>query len=158
MMKIKILTGGAIALIVILAGTAMGLWYTNKINPKLDCTGSVVWEINHEVFKGDIAYQMHNNQGVVTVAGELKTAEAKGYKISRVIYFTWHKIRNNYIISSSRLMRFPSDKLQDKAGDGALPAIYLSNNASLSFQIKRYREGWAFTTVGAPSLLCRNVE
>lgn len=153
---IKIKTAVAILFIIIMV--CGGYWYSHKNKDGIDCQGRVVWEINNEMFSGDVAYQMLNNQGIATITGDLITPNEQRYKISRIIYFSYHPMRDNYIIDSSRLVRFPSDNLDDKQGHRSLPTIYLSENASFSLLIKRYREGWAFTTVGAPSLLCRNSE
>lgn len=145
-----------LAVVVILSG--VGYWYSHKGKSGIDCLGRVVWEVNDEEFRGDVAYQMHNNQGIVTITGDLHTPEASNYKISRIIYFTYYTVRDNYIIRSNNLVRFPSDNLAAQKGYRSLPSIYLSEHASFSLLIKRYREGWAFTTVGAPSLLCRSSE
>lgn len=156
MMKIKMIVSVLLIVVVILAG--VGYWYLHKEKNNIDCQGRVVWEINNEEFRGDVAYQMQNNQGIVTITGELTTPEAKNYKVSRIVYFTYYKLRDNYIINTNNLVRFPSDDLEAKKGHRSLPTIYLSERASFSLLIKRYREGWAFTTVGSPSLLCRNSE
>ena len=156
MIKIKIVVFILLAVVVILSGA--GYWYSHKGKSGIDCRGRVVWEVNDEEFRGDVAYQMHNNQGIVTITGDLHTPEANNYKISRIIYFTYYTVRENYIIRSNNLVRFPSDNLEAQKGYRSLPTIYLSEHASFSLLIKRYREGWAFTTVGAPSLLCRSSE
>lgn len=156
MIKIKIVVFILLVVVVILAGA--GYWYSHKGKSGIDCQGRVVWEINNEEFRGDVAYQMQNNQGIVTLTGDLHTPEADNYKISRIIYFTYYKVRDNYVISSNNLVRFPSDNLEAKKGYRSLPSLYLTERASFSLLIKRYREGWVFTTVGAPSLLCRSIE
>lgn len=156
MMKIKILIFALLIVMVTLAG--VGYWYFHKVKNSIDCQGRVVWEVNNEAFRGDVVYQMQNNQGVVTITGELHTPEDDNYKISRIVYFTYYKMRDNYIISTNNLVRFPSDNLEAKKGHRSLPSFYLSDRASFSLLIKRYQEGWAFTTVGAPSLLCRSME
>ena len=156
MIKIKTVVFILLAVVVILSG--VGYWYSHKGKSGNDCQGRVVWEVNDEEFRGDVAYQMHNNQGIVTITGDLHTPEASNYKISRIIYFTYYTVRDNYIIRSNNLVRFPSDNLAAQKGYRSLPSIYLSEHASFSLLIKRYREGWAFTTVGAPSLLCRSSE
>ena len=156
MIKIKIVVFILLVVVVILAGA--GYWYSHNGKSGIDCQGRVVWEINNEEFRGDVAYQMQNNQGIVTITGDLHTPEADNYKISRIIYFTYYKVRDNYVISSNNLVRFPSDNLEAKKGYRSLPSLYLSERASFSLLIKRYREGWVFTTVGAPSLLCRSIE
>lgn len=156
MIKIKIVVFILLVVVVILAGA--GYWYLHKGKNGIDCQGRVVWEINNEEFRGDVAYQMQNNQGIVTLTGDLHTPEADNYKISRIIYFTYYKVRDNYVITSNNLVRFPSDNLEAKKGYRSLPSLYLSERASFSLLIKRYREGWVFTTVGAPSLLCRSIE
>lgn len=138
---------------VILSGLVF--WYIHKNKMGIDCQGRVVWEINNETFKGDVAYQMQNHQGTVTITGDLYTADKKHFKISRIIYFTYRQVRDNFIINTRNLVRFPTDELEKKEGYRAMPPIYLSDNASFSLLIKRYQEGWAFTTVGSPSLLCR---
>ncbi|MDM2735768.1 hypothetical protein OGY35_10315 [Citrobacter sp. Ct235] len=156
MIKIKIVVFILLVVVVILASA--GYWYSHKGKNGIDCQGRVVWEINNEEFRGDVAYQMQNNQGIVTITGDLHTPETDNYKISRIIYFTYYKVRDNYVISSNNLVRFPSDNLEAKKGYRSLPSLYLSERASFSLLIKRYREGWVFTTVGAPSLLCRSIE
>ena len=156
MIKIKIVVFILLVVVVILASA--GYWYSHKGKSGIDCQGRVVWEINNEEFRGDVAYQMQNNQGIVTLTGDLHTPEADNYKISRIIYFTYYKVRDNYVISSNNLVRFPSDNLEAKKGYRSLPSLYLTERASFSLLIKRYREGWVFTTVGAPSLLCRSIE
>ncbi|EGT4253622.1 hypothetical protein D8W73_05990 [Citrobacter amalonaticus] len=156
MIKIKISVYVLLLIVMISAGA--GYWYLHKGKNSIDCQGRVVWEINNEQFRGDVAYQMQNNQGIVTITGDLRTPENNNYKISRIAYFTYHKVRNNYIVSNNNLVRFPSDNLEAKKGLRSLPSIYLSERASFSLLIKRYQEGWAFTTVGAPSLLCRGHE
>ncbi|MDA8481175.1 hypothetical protein NNO04_21145 [Citrobacter sp. Awk 4] len=154
-MKTKIL----LFAIVILLSLVLGghVWYSKKINPRIDCSGYAVWDINHEVFSGDISYQMHNRQGIITLTGILKTSDAQLYKVSRVIYFTYEKIRKHYILTSSSIVQFPSDNLKDTVKQKALPAFYLASGVSFSLLINKYREGWAFTTVGSPSLLCMDV-
>lgn len=156
MIKTKIVVSLLLVVTVILAGA--GYWYSHDGRNSIDCQGRVVWEINNEEFRGDVAYQMQNNQGIVTITGDLHTTEDKNYKVSRIIYFTYYKVRDNYIINTNNLVRFPSDDLEAKKGHRSLPTIYLSEHASFSLLIKRYREGWAFTTVGSPSLLCRSSE
>ncbi len=156
MIKTKIVVSLLLVAVAILAG--VGYWYSHDSRNSIDCQGRVVWEINNEEFRGDVAYQMQNNQGIVTITGDLHTPEDKNYKISRIIYFTYYKVRDNYIINTNNLVRFPSDDLEAKKGHRSLPTIYLSERASFSLLIKRYREGWAFTTVGSPSLLCRGGE
>lgn len=153
MMKIKILAAAIIITIFIVGGG--GFWYAHSINPKIDCSGYVVWDIDHELFAGDIIYQMHNHQGIVTLTGVLNTPDAHSYKISRVIYFTYQKLQQNYIITTHNLVRYPSDELQGSHERKAMPLIYLSKDATFSFLIQPWREGWTFTTVGSPSLLCR---
>lgn len=156
MTKTKIVVFILLVVVVILAG--VGYWYSHKGLSGIDCQGRVVWEINNEEFRGDVAYQMQNDQGIVTITGDLHTPEAENYKISRIIYFSYYKVRDNYVISSNNLVRFPSDNLEAKKGYRSLPSLYLSERASFSLLIKRYQEGWVFTTVGAPSLLCRSSE
>ena len=156
MIKTKIVIFIVLVVIVTLAGVRF--WYAHKSKNNIDCEGRVVWEINNEEFRGDVAYQMQNNQGIVTITGDLHTPQNKKFKISRIVYFTYYKVRDNYIISTNNLVRFPSDNLEVNKGYRSLPALYLTERASFSLSIKRYREGWAFTTVGAPSLLCRSSE
>lgn len=156
MTKTKIVVFILLVVVVILAG--VGYWYSHKGRSGIDCQGRVVWEINNEEFRGDVAYQMQNDQGIVTITGDLHTPEAENYKISRIIYFSYYKVRDNYVISSNNLVRFPSDNLEAKKGYRSLPSLYLTERASFSLLIKRYQEGWVFTTVGAPSLLCRSSE
>lgn len=110
MMKIKILAAAIIITIFIVGGG--GFWYAHSINPKIDCSGYAVWDIDHELFAGDITYQMHNHQGIVTLTGVLNTPDAHSYKISRIIYFTYQKLQQNYIITTHNLVRYPSDELQ----------------------------------------------
>lgn len=156
MTKTKIVILILLVVVMVLAG--VGYWYSHKGKNGIDCQGRVVWEINNEEFRGDVAYQMQNNQGIVTITGDLHTPEAENYKISRIIYFTYYQVRDNYVISSNNLVRFPSDNLEAKKGYRSLPSLYLSERASFSLLVKRYQEGWVFTTVGAPSLLCRSSE
>lgn len=151
-MKTKILLFAIIVLVSLVTGGS--IWYSKKTNPRIDCSGYAVWDIDHEVFSGDISYQMHNSQGVITLTGILKTSDSRLYKVSRVIYFTYKKIRKHYILTSSSIVQFPSDNLKDTGERKALPALYLARGASFSLLINKYREGWAFTTVGSPSLLC----
>lgn len=151
-MKTKILLFAIVVLVSLATGGS--IWYSKKTNPRIDCSGYAVWDIDQEVFSGDISYQMHNRQGIITLTGILKTSDSQLYKVSRVIYFTYEKIRKHYILTSSRIVQFPSDNLKETVEYKALPAFYLASGVSFSLLINKYREGWAFTTVGSPSLLC----
>lgn len=152
-MKIKYVALFLLLTIVIVAGFVF--WMVQQNTPKIDCQGQFVWEINNELFRGDAAFQMLNNQGVVTLTGYLRTPENKKYNISRIVYFSYNIVRENYIIHTNNIVRFPTDDLQDGRGFRSVPPIYLFEDASFSLRIKAWREGWSFTTIGAPSLLCR---
>ncbi|QMI06456.1 hypothetical protein [Citrobacter sp. RHB25-C09] len=155
-MKIKKLIAVALMTLALLTGLLWG--YYLKQNSRIDCQGRVVWDINDEKFQGDVAYQLHHGQGVATITGELKKTREEKYKISRIVYFNYQNVRNNYIISSTDLVRFPTDDLSDTGKQWAMPNLYLTEGASFSLKITSWQEGWAFTTIGGPSLLCRRVE
>ncbi|EML4685145.1 hypothetical protein U4W25_19905 [Citrobacter amalonaticus] len=124
MIKTKIVIFIVLVVIVTLAG--VGFWYAHKSKNNIDCEGRVVWEINNEEFRGDVAYQMQNNQGIVTITGDLHTPQNKKFKISRIVYFTYYKVRDNYIISTNNLVRFPSDNLEVNKGYRSLPALVMT--------------------------------
>lgn len=69
---------------------------------------------------------MQNNQGIVTITGDLHTPQNKKFKISRIVYFTYYKVRDNYIISTNNLVRFPSDNLEVNKGYRSLPALVMT--------------------------------
>lgn len=146
-------------IVIALLSLAGLVWrYYLKVHEKIDCLGRAVWEINGEIFKGDVAYQLYNGDGIVTITGNLASKDAKNYKISRIVYFDYHKVRSNYFINTTDLVRFPTDNLEDVKGHRAMPDIYLAEKVSFSFKIEAWREGWAFTTIGGPSLLCRRMD
>lgn len=124
----------------------------------MECVGQVVWEINNEQFNGDVSWQMHDSAGIATLTGVLRMPDSRQYKISRIVWFTYQNVRDNYIIHTQKVVRFPTDELGLSAGIRAIPPIYLAENTSFSLAIKAWQEGWAFTTIGSPSLFCRNKE
>lgn len=156
MMKTKRIILFCLLALALIVGLIWG--YYLKSHAKIDCQGRAVWEINGEVFKGDVAYQLYNGEGIVTITGELSSQNVKNYKISRIVYFDYHKVRSNYFIHTTDLVRFPTDNLEDVKGHRAMPDIYLAENVTFSFRIETWQEGWAFTTIGGPSLLCRQTE
>lgn len=135
-----------------------GVWYVKSDDPIINCSGAVIWDIRNEKFNGDVTYKLHNGQGIVTLTGQLKGKNMINYKISRVVYLTYYIKQQNYITTTYNLIRYPTDELPGAHETEALPKMYLSSGASFSFTVKKYREGWSFTTVGSSSLLCSNLK
>lgn len=90
MIKTKIVI--FIVLVVIVTPAGVGFWYAHKSKNNIDCEGRVVWEINNEEFRGDVAYQMQNNQGssplpVICIRRKIKNLKLAELCISPIIRF-----------------------------------------------------------------------
>ncbi|HFK3156969.1 TPA: hypothetical protein ACG1JD_004477 [Citrobacter sedlakii] len=155
-MKTKTISLMLVILLVLATGAAY--WYSELRQPHINCNGRVVWEVNDEMFKGDLDFQMQGGEGVVIVTGELVMHNDAHYKVSRIAYFTYQNVRDNYILHTNKLVRFPTDELLQTAWIRAMPPIYLTDDTTFSLVIKSWKEGWAFSTIGAPSLLCSDEE
>lgn len=138
--------------VVLTALSAAWLWQARFAPHRLNCVGTVVWQIADKRFAGTLSWRMEQQKGVVTLNGKLQGDTVS--RVSRTVYFSYEQQNRALILRNNRVVNTFAETASPDDLRTTLPAFYAQPGRHISLLIDEYTDAWLFATSSVPSLYC----
>lgn len=128
---------------------------SSYLSNDVNCEGDLYVAEKDSFFDGNLQYFLNDNRGFARITGVISNSGDKKI-ISRVIYFTFQKIDNQYLLLSCDIEKTKTDNVSNANLTEVLPPFYALPKKRLALHIDKMKNGNLFYTSTLPSLYCRS--
>ncbi len=105
-----------------------------------------------------VNYIFKNKEGYVSIDGSILFNNGIKKGLSRKIFFTFTRDRNNFVIRSYKNMKFPSDEIDNTNLEKILPLFFIYPDKDIFMRIIPYKNGQYIFFIDPISIyMCKDI-
>ncbi|KNC90528.1 hypothetical protein [Trabulsiella odontotermitis] len=133
--------------------SSLFLWHEQLFPSPIYCVGEANWNIGNKKFIGTVSWRMYENEGLVTLTGNL--LEKHEANVSRNVYFIYTQKYKSRIFRSTRVIKTFTDSAATEDFNKVLPDFFNMPGKELSLSFYEYRGAYLFANTNVPMFYCR---